>query len=62
MYFIHMRDYVIISYLSHDSMSMTQLMKFLLQMESRLQSPDVPSLLEHLANKTTIDRQSAHAV
>ena len=34
-------------------MSMTQLMKFLLHTESRLQSPDVPSLLERLASETT---------
>ena len=44
---------VIISYLSRDSMSMTQLMKFLLHTESRLQSPDVPSLLKRLASETT---------
>ena len=52
-YYIHARDYVIISYLSRDSMSTTQLMKFLLHTESRLQSPDVPSLLERLASETT---------
>ena len=34
-------------------MSMTQLMKFLLHTESRLQSPDVHSLLERLASETT---------
>ena len=51
-YYIHERYYVIILYLSRDSMSMTWLMKFLLHTESRLQSPDVPSLLERLARKT----------
>ena len=41
-YYVHECYYVIISYLSRDSMSMTRLMKFLLHTESRLQSPDVP--------------------
>ena len=41
--YIHTRNYVIISYLSRDSISMTRLMKFPLHTESRLQSLDVPS-------------------